>query len=758
MATHLFGIRHHGPGCARALQRALAELQPDCILLEGPPEADALTPLVADAGLQPPVALLVYPPQAAAMGVFYPLAEFSPEWCALRHAAMHGVPASFIDLPHTHEFARRLAQQDATGTATEADPDLQQTEATPAPAVEEDDEAADQFDPIAELSAAAGFDDPERWWEQHIEQRHNSEALFEAIAEAMTALRAAAPAPSLREQRREAHMRHKIRAAEKQGYQRIAVVCGAWHVPALAARSSVKDDSALLRGLPRTRTEAVWIPWSHDRLAQQSGYGAGVQSPGWYAQLWRDPAQPVVAWMTRAAQLQREQGLDASSASIIEAVRLAEALAAMRGCSRAGLAEINEAMLAVLCQGDGVPLQLIRQRLEVGDVIGRVPLGSVQLPLQQDVEAEQKRLRLKPSTEIKRLDLDLREDNGRGRSQLLHRLHILGVHWGEPEVAGNRGSTFHEYWNLQWQPQLHLALIDASRYGNTLAEAAAACLMDGAGQQDLPSLTARLDQALLAQLPPAMAALLQAVNDGAAMASDIQHLMQALLPLTRVARYGDVRGTGAAAVRPILASLVERIIIGLPLACAALDEDAANAVLEQLGGVQASLDTLAEAQWLDDWYGCLAALAHHETLPPAIRAYALRLLFDRQRVTEDELARLAGLALSPVVPPMTAALWLGGLLRGSGLLLLNQDSLWRILDAWVQGLDHAAFQGLLPLLRRAFSSFTAPERRRMHSKVRHLDSAGAAPTSGGVAVDAERAACVLPLLRSLMGVNNEHAA
>ena len=40
MATgdvHLFGIRHHGPGCARSLLRALDELRPDCILIEGPP-------------------------------------------------------------------------------------------------------------------------------------------------------------------------------------------------------------------------------------------------------------------------------------------------------------------------------------------------------------------------------------------------------------------------------------------------------------------------------------------------------------------------------------------------------------------------------------------------------------------------------------------------------------------------------------------------------------------------------------------------
>ena len=45
-AVHVFGIRHHGPGSARSVSRALRELRPDCVLVEGPPEADDLLPLL----------------------------------------------------------------------------------------------------------------------------------------------------------------------------------------------------------------------------------------------------------------------------------------------------------------------------------------------------------------------------------------------------------------------------------------------------------------------------------------------------------------------------------------------------------------------------------------------------------------------------------------------------------------------------------------------------------------------------------------
>ena len=37
--VRVLGIRHHGPGSARALLRALAELEPDTVLIEGPADA-----------------------------------------------------------------------------------------------------------------------------------------------------------------------------------------------------------------------------------------------------------------------------------------------------------------------------------------------------------------------------------------------------------------------------------------------------------------------------------------------------------------------------------------------------------------------------------------------------------------------------------------------------------------------------------------------------------------------------------------------
>ena len=117
-------------------------------------------------------------------------------------------------------------------------------------------------------------------------------------------------------------------------------------------------------------TDTSDYPWTNSRLSYRSGYGAGVESPGWYGHVWTAGDEAATRWVTTAARLLRENDLDASSASIIEARRLADALAALRALRAPGLAELNEAILSVFCHGEPAPLQLIRRKLEIGDELG----------------------------------------------------------------------------------------------------------------------------------------------------------------------------------------------------------------------------------------------------------------------------------------------------------------------------------------------------------------------------------------------------
>src|ERR1700759_4611925 len=47
----VFGVRHHGPGSARAVRHALEQFAPDVVLIEGPADADPLVRLVAEGGV-----------------------------------------------------------------------------------------------------------------------------------------------------------------------------------------------------------------------------------------------------------------------------------------------------------------------------------------------------------------------------------------------------------------------------------------------------------------------------------------------------------------------------------------------------------------------------------------------------------------------------------------------------------------------------------------------------------------------------------
>ncbi len=364
MTTHIFGIRHHGPGSARSLRRALEKLQPDTILIEGPPDAESLLPLVASSQMQPPVALLIYLPDNPKQSVYYPFAVFSPEWQAIQFGLSNNIPVRFMDLPLTHRMAITFGRASLNAEERDKETRGQGDGENPESKIQNPKSKIPQ-DPLGLLAEAAGYSDGERWWEHMVETRGDSVDLFTAILEAMTAVREEMPASENPiEAKREAHMRKTIRAAEKEGFQRIAVVCGAWHAPALSQMPPAKEDTALLKGLPKIKVQATWIPWTYGRLSYSSGYGAGIESPGWYHHLWEwgmgmgdgalerqddkvenfspSPHPPIspsspspppsisITWMTRVARLLREQDLDASSAHVIEAVRLAESLAALR--------------------------------------------------------------------------------------------------------------------------------------------------------------------------------------------------------------------------------------------------------------------------------------------------------------------------------------------------------------------------------------------------------------------------------------------
>ncbi len=749
MSVHLFGIRHHGPGSARSLAQALQQLQPDLILIEGPPEADDLLPLAASSDMRPPVALLIYAPAMPQHAVYYPFAEFSPEWQAITYGQAQGVPTRFFDLPQSHSLA-----QDMTLPAEAV---VEGPELPPEP---EPELAPHRGDMLAGLAQAAGFSDTETWWDHLVEQRHDSLELFGAIEEMMTVARAElAQALEPREALREAHMRQMIRLGIKQGHQKIAVVCGAWHVPALRTMPTAKHDKDLLGTLAKAKVAATWTPWTYGRLSFDSGYGAGVLAPGWYHHLWHTPHRASVYWLTDAVRLLRKHGLDASSAHVIEALRLADTLSSLRERSRAGLDELLTALQSVLFGDSDAPLRLIERELLVNDRLGAVPADTPTLPLSQDVRQLQKRYRLAPRADQVELDLDLRQPNQLEKSIFLHRLGLLGIAWGKTRVVRGKTGTFHELWHLAWEPEFELKLIEANVWGATLELACNARLCHQARQiSHLPELTGLVEKMLLADARSAVPVLMARMQALAASTQDAGVLLAALPPLANVLRYGNVRGTDTASVAVVMDGLVQRACIALPVAARGINEDAARLLLEQMIQADQAITLLQQAPhkaaWLTALEQCVKGQVH-----ALIAGRAVRILFEQEYWSVEQSAQALSLACTNPISPIASAEWLEGFLRGSGLLLLVNDPLWQILNEWVASLPDEAFTELLPLLRRTFATFEAPERRQLGQRVEN-GSVALVAAPGANDTDEARAALVLPILTRLLGtpVANEELA
>ena len=725
--VEVFGIRHHGPGSARSLVAALAEYQPDAVLIEGPADADPLLHWVLADGMTPPLALLGYAPDRPQTAAFWPYAIFSPEWQAMSYALQRDIEVAFCDLPASAVLARwpRGQPQD------EDDDDLVQPADTPDETVPTP--VLEQHDPLAVLAQAAGYDDPERWWDDLVESRLDSSSPFPMITDAMAELRMIMGQDgrsAKREARREAYMRQRIRAALKRGRVRVAVVCGAWHAPVLRwPLPPAAGDVRTLRGMPRRKITLTWVPWTHQRLASATGYGAGVASPGWYHHLWIAPDRPIVRWLAKVAQSLRVRDLPVSSAHVIEAVRLAETLASLRGRPLAGLTEVTEATRAVLCDGDELAVRYVTDHLVVGQALGSVNDGVPTVPLEADLLRTCRTLRVRREAQVRFHDLDLRRSIDQARSQLFHRLRLLGLRWITPAESGVQSQgTFRETWESRWEPEYTVAIVEASVWGTTVESAATARVEKIIAEGSLVELTHAVERCLLADLPLALDGLLTTLADKAALDVDVVHLMDALPALARAQRYGDVRQTDTRALRRVSEVLVVRICAGLLQAVAQLDATNAATMRRRIDDVHTAIGLLTESvlQAQDAtssthpgvgsrWLETLAAMIDRTDVHGLLLGRIVRLLLDAEQLS-DAAVRLQR-ALSAGVPAADKAAWVDGFFADGALLLIHDAELRRLLDEWVCQLDDSQFIDMLPLLRRTFGTFAAAERQTIAERI-----------------------------------------
>ena len=95
------------------------------------------------------------------------------------------------------------------------------------------------------------------------------------------------------------------------------------------------------------------MPYSYFRLSSQSGYGAGNLAPAYFELLWEALNEHGIGDLSRrylslVARNLREAGTHRSTAEVIDGVRLAETLSAMKDGLAPTLADLRDAAVTLL--------------------------------------------------------------------------------------------------------------------------------------------------------------------------------------------------------------------------------------------------------------------------------------------------------------------------------------------------------------------------------------------------------------------------
>ncbi|MGM1021897.1 MAG: DUF5682 family protein [Bacillota bacterium] len=720
VGVHIFGVRHLSPGGAKHLLDELNHIRPTAVLIEGPSDATEEIRHLAEQATRPPVALLAFTSDLPVRTALWPFASYSPEYQAMKWANAHHAMCAFIDLPSSVMIGLEDLRRQ---TLKDADTPVQAEHIT----------SSSIYDRIAALS---GEDDYDMYWERNYEHNLNQGAYREAILAFSSHVRAlteevervSAVHEFAYNAIRESYMRRKIKEAITAGHEpeRIVVICGAYHAAALADLShSMMDEE--LKCLPTRATRLTLMPYSYYKLSSMSGYGAGNHAPHYFEMMWSRMQQGTLdelpyEYLSSVARQLRQKGTHRSTAEVIEAVRMAQSLSALRGGSAPVLRDLRDAAQTLLGHGDLSVVAEALSELNVGTAIGQLAEGVSQTPLQDDLNRLFKSLKLTKykTTVATDLMLDLRENRRASseasayldlnRSFLLHRLKVLDIPFAQFRSVGQEQSTWAEHWVVQWSPETEIQVVESTLLGETV-EVAAAYVMQQ--KLDACQTIAEASQLILIACECGMVAQLENGRKNlqrlAADQQDVIQMAAAAKGLSTLIRYGDIRRMDTSLLVPLLEQLFMRSCLFLTDASHCSDTVAVDMVeaIQELNRI-----ALDHSEQVDQelWIQELHHLAARDDLNPKCSGFACALLLERNELTREECAAEVSRRLSPGVPADLGAGWFEGLSMRNRYVLLSRMSLWEQLSEYIGALDEDEFVRALVFLRRAFSVFNSGEK------------------------------------------------
>lgn len=718
----IFGVRHLSPAGSWHLLELLNEVEPDLVLIEGPSDLTDQLVHICARETKPPIAIMAYSETVPIRTILYPFAVYSPEYQAIKWAYEKQRACRFIDLPSSVFLAIQEKQ------ATVEQLQLQERfESLSNDEVRHSHSSMGSVNRrIAELSDE---DSQEAFWERHFEHNLNRGAYLRGASEYGRQLRAWQDEDLMDEAEnllREAYMKYQIEQAIAEGYapERIVVVTGAYHVDGIRAITALDDQE--IASLPAIPSQTTLMPYSYYRLSSRSGYGAGNKAPAYYELLWDSlnagkPEHAAYTYMARLAAYQRKAGHMVSAAEVIEAVRLSQTLAQMKGFSTPSLRDLRDS--AVTCMGHGhfSEIALAVADTEIGTKLGSLPEGISRTSIQADFYRLLKELKLDKykSTVAQSLELDLRENTrvkseqaafmDLRRSFFLHRLLMLKISFVTKQRMEQAKATWAETWNLQWSVEAEIQLVESALRGETVELAAAFVFQERMEQsQTISEAAAIITDACMCGMPESVEMATAVLQKLAIDAASVKEIADTAHSLSVVIRYGNIRKLDYSALMPILQQLFYRACLIMADNCSC-DNKAVNdiiAAMDLLNEVSINHDFLD----VDKWLQVLTQLSDRDDMNTKASGFATAILLERGLIDNQLLAVEVERRLSKGIPADLGASWFEGLALKNKYALITRLSLWEKLSEYLDTLDDVEFKRALVFLRRAFSSFSAKER------------------------------------------------
>lgn len=735
-----YPVRHHSVSCSYHLSKIIEQYKPDCILIEGPENANDLIPVLTHENTIAPIALYytykddknLIDEDGVGIGTYqcyYPFLDNSPELLALRLAHAKNIKAAFIDLSYAEILIsctknKGFLQKDKKVNYA-SDAKLSQD---------------NFYKALCQKTNVRNFDE---FWEKYFEINglyQNSLDFIKKMHTYCSICRDSSSKEELIEDgtlSRESHMARRIAEYAKE-YKKILVIVGGFHVGGLI-------DAPLEKKIPKInkKNENVYaIRYSIEATDAINGYKSGMPSAGFYGKVWESLQNHeldevfdsvILNYIVQIGRKLRFKNENISTFDEICALRHARGLATLRDKKAPAFFELSDAILSNFVKGEATLSNLeamrILRELTTGNKIGQLSDVALIPPIVQDFNNHCKIFRLKIDSSIeKEIALSIfSKDTHRNISKFFYQCNFLKCDFahkkqGPDMLKKTNRSLIREIWTYKFDTTIESSLIDSSIYGSTLKEASSFLL-----EKNIKETTTAKDGAYL---------LMQGFLMGLGNISDkLASFMDAL-----ILSDGDFLSLTHACIS--LNSLYEWQVLyneqGL-YDYNDLQHRTFNKILEILPSMY-NVDTSLEQ---DVQHACLLLyrftenkefekerlelarifklLITHNDINPSLHGAILGLLYGIDTSYQETIKyTITSYLLGTNAMVLKSADFLQGLFyTAKDLLLINKEFLKQI-DTLMQNLSDDDFIALLPDLRLAFSYFVPMETNRIAKEVATL--------------------------------------